>query len=119
MPEYKLTDEMRDKIREIMGPHIFTVTREDALMQAAVEVLDAKAERDRLQLLLEAVRGEMRTLAAIVIGQQGGLRLVLTRRELEAIPSDAEVHVTTPEPGVRIYELRSKAGTPAPTPTVN
>lgn len=75
-------------------------------MQAATQVLDAQQERDRMKLLLEAVRGELRTLALIQMRQRGVERLVLTRKEFEDTPDGVEVHIESPEPGVRIYELR-------------
>lgn len=109
MPEYKLTRDMRDKIGAILGPHIFLVSKEDALMQAAVEVLDAREELKRTKLLMEALRGEIRTLAAIQMRQRGVSRLVLTRKELDDLPQDLEVNVEAPEPGVRVYELVAKA----------
>lgn len=111
MPEYKLPREMRDKISHILGPHIFTVSKEDALMQAAVSVLDANAERDHAKVLMEALRGEVRTLAAIIIQQQHLARIVVTRKEFDAIPEELELYVEAPEPGVRIYELRARVET--------
>jgi len=108
MPEYKLTREMRDTIATILGPHIFRVSKEDALMQSATAVLDANAERDHVKVLAEALRGEIRTLAAIQMRQRGVSRLVLTRKELDDLPQDVEVNVEAPEPGVRVYELVAK-----------
>lgn len=105
MPEYKLTREMRDKVGAILGEHIFRVSKEDALMQAAVAVLDAQAERDRANLLLEAVRGELRALAAIQMRQRGVGKLVLTRKEFDEVPADLEVDISNPEPGVRVYQF--------------
>ncbi|HXI41603.1 MAG TPA: hypothetical protein VNH83_16595 [Bryobacteraceae bacterium] len=99
---------VRNTIESILGNHIFRVAREDALMQAATAVLDAQQERDRLKLLLEAVRGELRTLAAIQMSQRGVSRLVLTRKEFDAVDEESEVHIESPEPGVRIYEMRRK-----------
>lgn len=109
MPEYKLTREIRDTVASILGPHIFRVAKEDALMQAATAVLDSKAELDHTKVLMEALRGEIRTLAALQMRQRGVDRLVLTRKELDDLPQDLEVHVEAPEPGVRVYELRTKA----------
>lgn len=108
MPDYKLTREIRDTVQTILGPHIFRVSKEDALMQAATAVLDANAERDHIKVLAEALRGEIRTLAALQMRQRGVSRLVLTRKELEDLPQDLEVNVEAPEPGVRVYELVSK-----------
>lgn len=113
MPEYKLGRDMRDKIATILGPHIFRVSKEDALMQSAVAVLDAQGERDRMKVLLEAVRGEIRVLAAIQMRQRGVGRLVLTRKEFDSIPADMEVAIEAPEPGVRVYELRVKQEAPS------
>lgn len=107
--DYKLGREVRDQIASVLGPHIFRVAKEDALAQAAVAVLDAEGERDRMKLLLEAVRGELHALAAIQMRQRGVGRLVLTRKEFDAIPDGQEVFIEQPEPGVRVYELRAKA----------
>lgn len=114
MPEYKLSRDFRDKIGTILGSHIFMVSKEDALMQASVAVLDAQGERDRMRVLLEAVRGELRTLAAVLIRSQHLERIVLTRKEFEEIPADLDLYVEAPEPGVRIYELRVRATPTAP-----
>lgn len=108
MPEYKITREIRDTIATILGSHIFRVSKEDALMQAATAVLDAHAELDHVKVQAEALRGEIRTLAAIQMRQRGVSRLVLTRQELNDLPQDLEVNVEAPEPGVRVYELVSK-----------
>lgn len=104
-----LPSHLRQTIESVLGSHIFRVTREDALMQAATQVLDAQQERDRLKLLLEAVRGELKTLAAIQMSQRGVSRLVLTRKEFDAVDEESEIHIEAPEPGVRIYEMRRKA----------
>jgi hypothetical protein len=108
MPESKLSRDLRDKISQILGPHIFRVAKEDALMQAAAAVLDAQAELDYTKVQSEALRGEIRTLAALQMRQRGVERLVLTRKELDDLPQDLEVIVEAPEPGVRVYELRTK-----------
>lgn len=97
----------KSEIEDILGPRCFTAPRIEVLQQCAVAVLDATQERDRLKLLLEAVRGELRTLAAISMKQRGTTRLVLTRKEFAEI-GDVEVVVESPEPGVRIYELRKR-----------
>jgi len=97
----------RAEIEEILGPRIFKIPHSAALQQAAVAVLDATQERDRLKVLLEAVRGELRTLAAIQMKQRGVSRLVLTMKEFQEL-ADIEVNVECPEPGVRIYEMRAK-----------
>src|SRR3981189_3288131 len=109
MPEYKLTREIRETVAAILGPHIFRVSKEDALMQAATAVLDANAERDHVKVLAEALRGEGRRLAAMQMRQRGVSRLVLPRKELDDLPQDLEVNVEAPEPGVRVYELVAKA----------
>jgi hypothetical protein len=109
MPDYKLTREIRDTVATILGSHIFRVSKEDALMQAAAAVLDAQGELKHTKLLMEALRGEIRTLAALQMRQRGVSRLVLTRKELDDLPQDLEVNVEAPEPGVRVYELVAKA----------
>ena len=106
MSNHKLTQPMRDQISSILGVHIWRMAREDAMMQAATAVLDAQAELERCKLRLEALRGEIKTLAALAIKKQGGDRLVLTRKEFNELP-DCEVHVEAPEPGIRIYILRN------------
>lgn len=58
-----------------------------------------------MHVLLEAVRGELRTLAAIQMRQRGVQRLVLTRKEFDEIPKNVDVKIEAPEKGVRIYEL--------------
>lgn len=103
--ELKLPKDLRDKIGRILGPHIFRASREDALMQAAVAVLDATQELEQLRLTVETLRGEIRTLVAIQIKQRGVDRLILTRKEFDAIPGDVTVKAESPEPGVRIYTL--------------
>jgi hypothetical protein len=105
----------RAEVESILGKGVFTEPRAQVLMRCATEVLDAKDKHDRMKLLLEAVRGELRTLAAIIMRQQGTSRLVLTRKEFDAVPDNVEVHVETPEPGIRIYELRTKPVIPEPS----
>jgi hypothetical protein len=104
---YTFPKGMRDKISEVLGPHIFTVAKEDALMQAAVAVLDAQQEAMRHKFTMEAVRAELRTLAAIMMKQRGVPRLVITKDEFR-IAQEHEVEASTPEPGIRIYELKRK-----------
>jgi hypothetical protein len=105
------TAKFRAEIEAVLGTKIFQLPKDQALMQAAVETMDARAERDRMKLLLEAVRGEIRTLAALQMRQRGTNRLVLTQKELNEL-GEFEVHVETPEPGIRIYELRAKHSEP-------
>jgi hypothetical protein len=78
------------------------------LAEIAVELMDAKQEAAHWKAAFEAVRDEIRILAGVAIKQKGGERLVITKTELERMPTNTELHVGTPEPGVRIYELRQR-----------
>lgn len=80
------------------------------LAEIAVELADAKVEAGHWKKAFETVRLEIRTLVGIVLAKQGsGERIVVTEKELRAIPENLELYVGTPEPGVRIYELRTRA----------
>jgi hypothetical protein len=81
------------------------------LAEIAVELLDAKAEAAHWKKSFETVRDEIKVLAAVAIRQNGLGRLVVTRKELLSVPENTQLYVGTPEPGVRIYELRRKSET--------
>jgi len=86
------------------------------LAELAVDIQDYIDKAKFYQVRFEALRGEIKTLAAIVMSKQkAGLssRITITRKEMDAIPPDMEVHIETPEEGVRIYTMRKipkKAG---------
>lgn len=80
------------------------------LGEIAVELADAKLEAKHWKDAFEQVRAEIRCLAGICIAQRGlSERIVITQKELRAIPPNLELFVGTPEPGVRIYELRARS----------
>jgi hypothetical protein len=79
------------------------------LAEIAVELMDAKAEAAHWKKSFETVRDEIKVLAAVAIRQNGTGRLVITRKELREAGENVQLHVGTPEPGVRIYELRRKS----------
>lgn len=78
------------------------------LAEIAVELLDAKAEAAHWKLSFETVRDEIKVLAAGALRQQHTHRLVITKAELQNVPANTELYVDTPEPGVRVYELRQR-----------
>lgn len=80
------------------------------LAEIAVELADAKLEARHWKEAFGMVRAEIRCLAGICISQRGmDEKLVVTEADLRKIPADLELFVGTPEPGVRIYELRRKS----------
>jgi hypothetical protein len=84
------------------------------LAEIAVELADYKLEVKHWKNSFEAVRLEIRTLAGIILAQRGpNARIVVTEKELRAIPHNLELYVGAPEPGVRIYELRPKENKPS------
>lgn len=83
------------------------------LAEIAVELQDRIDEAKAWKIRFEAIRGELKALAAIVMQQKGERRIVLTRAELNAVPEDLEILVETPEPGVRIYRLVDRSIEPA------
>jgi len=79
------------------------------LAELAVDIQDYIDKAKFYQVRFEALRGEIKTLAAIVMSKQPmGLssRITITRKEMDAIPADMEVHIETPEEGVRVYTMR-------------
>lgn len=105
----KLTKTLQLSIQSVLGADCFRTPKDEVLMHAAAMVMDATDQNARLKVALEAVRGELRTLAVLQMRQRGVSRLVLTKAELDTVPMDTEVHVESPEPGVRIYEIKTKA----------
>lgn len=92
-------------INDPVAARVFGAT----LAEIAVELMDAKAEAAHWKKSLDTVSTEIKVLAAVAMKQRGETRLVITRKELaEFNDQDTELHVGTPEPGVRIYELRQK-----------
>ena len=77
--------------------------------EVLVESMDAKREAEHWKAAFETVRDEIKQLAAIILRQQHLERIVVTRAELQEIPRNLELYCGTPEPGVRIYELRQRA----------
>jgi hypothetical protein len=83
------------------------------LAELAVDIQDHIDKAKFYQVRFEALRGEIKCLAAIIMSKQAEKRIVITRKELDALPDDVEVHIEAPEEGVRIYTLRKvpkKAG---------
>lgn len=78
------------------------------LAELTAELADARAEAAHWKAALETVRDEIKVLAAVAMKQQGNARLVITEAELRAMVGK-ELHVGTPEPGVRVYEIRERA----------
>jgi hypothetical protein len=76
--------------------------------ELVAELADAKREAEHWKAAFETVRDEIKVLAAVAIKQQHDGRLVITRKELAALEGK-ELHVGTPEPGVRVYEVRERA----------
>lgn len=75
------------------------------LAEIAVELMDAKQEAQHWKKSFETVRDEIKVLASVSVKRKG--RLVITRKELQEVEGQ-ELFVDTPEPGVRIYELRPR-----------
>lgn len=100
----KLSDAQQKLMAYINDPvaaRVFGAT----LAEIAVELMDAKQEAAHWKRSFETVRDEIKVLASVSIKQHG--RLVVTRKELQAVEG-RELFVDTPEPGVRIYELRER-----------
>lgn len=82
------------------------------LAEIAVELMDAKQEAAHWKKSLKTVSDELKVLASVAVKRKG--RLVITRKELQAVEGQ-ELFVDTPEPGVRIYELRDRGAPGAAT----
>lgn len=78
------------------------------LAEIAVELMDAKQEAAHWKKSFDTVRDEIRILAGVAIKQKGAQRLVITKADLAAVPPNTELWLDTPEPGVRVYELRER-----------
>jgi hypothetical protein len=78
------------------------------LAEIAVELQDKIDAARFWQVRFEALKGEIKCLAAVIMSKQAEKRIVITRKELDALPDDIEVHIEAPEEGVRIYTLRKK-----------
>jgi hypothetical protein len=76
------------------------------LAELTAEVADAKLEALHWKDAFEETRKELKVLASVAIAQSGQGRLVITRKELNALPPDTQLYVEGPEEGVRVYELR-------------
>lgn len=79
-----------------------------ALAEIAVELMDAKQEAKHWKKSFDTVSDELKVLASVSVKRKG--RLVITRKELQAVKG-LQLFVDTPEPGVRIYELREGVAT--------
>lgn len=102
-----LTTAQQKLIQLINTPHLAELVGA-TLAEIAVELMDAKQEARHWKRSYETVREEIKVLAAVTIKEQGGDRLVITRAQYAAVPQNTELWLDTPEPGVRIYELRQK-----------
>lgn len=78
------------------------------LAEIAVELMDAKQEAAHWKNSFDTVRDEIKILAAVAMHKRGDQRLVITKAEFAAVPQNTELWLDTPEPGVRVYELREK-----------
>jgi hypothetical protein len=76
------------------------------LAELTAECADAKLEALHWKDAFEQTRNELKVLASVAIAQSGKGRLVITRKELHALPPDTQLFVEGPEEGVRVYELR-------------
>lgn len=76
------------------------------LAEIAVELMDAKREVAHWKKSFKTVSDELKVLASVSVKRKG--RLVITRKELQAVEG-LQLFVDTPEPGVRIYELRERS----------
>jgi len=77
------------------------------LAELIAELADAKMEAKHWKAAFDSVRSEMEVLASVAIAQSGRERLVITRKELAALPANTQLFVERPEEGVRVYELRT------------
>jgi len=75
------------------------------LAEIAVELMDAKREANHWKSSFHTVKDELKVLAAVSVKRNG--RLMITKKELQEVEGQ-ELYVDTPEPGVRIYELRAR-----------
>lgn len=78
------------------------------LAEIAVELMDAKQEVAHWKNSFETVRDEIKILAAVTMMKRGEQRLVITKADFAQVPRGTELWLDTPEPGVRVYELREQ-----------
>lgn len=78
------------------------------LAEIAVELMDAKNEAAHWKTSFETVRDEIKILASVAMTKNGEQRLVITKADFAKVPRGTELWLDTPEPGVRVYELREK-----------
>lgn len=108
-----LTPERMEFVRETLQLGRFRTVGE-ALAVAAVKVLETGEERDHWKNSYNQVVTEINVLAAIVMKQLKVTRLVITHGEYEQLEKGLELHTGSPEPGVRVYEMRPKGLSGAP-----
>ena len=104
-----MTDQLSQaqaNLMKLVNNHELAALVGSTLAEIAVELMDAKQEAKHWKQSFETVRDEIKVLAGVAIKQRGE-RLVVTRKELQELEGK-ELHVGTPEPGVRIYELRER-----------
>jgi hypothetical protein len=78
------------------------------LAELAVDAADAKVEAAHWKRSFETMKAEFRVAVGVAMRKLSVTKLVITRTELGQVPEDTELYVGTPEPGVRIYELRPR-----------
>lgn len=98
----------QEQLMALINNKAFAQAAGSCLAEIAVELMDSKAEAAHWKQSFETVRDEIKVLAATVIKQRGAERLVITQAEFAAVPKNTELWLDTPEPGVRIYELRQR-----------
>jgi hypothetical protein len=103
----KLTSAQENLMRLINDKGIAQMVG-STLAEIAVELMDAKQEAAHWKQSFETVKDEIKVLAGVALRQQHTHRLVITKAELQNMPANTELHVATPEPGVRVYELRQR-----------
>jgi hypothetical protein len=79
------------------------------LAELAVELADAMERANFHEARTAALIDELTQLAAIQAAGKPDRRLVVTQRELQAIPKHLKLHTSSPGPGVRVYELQERA----------
>lgn len=87
-----------------------------ALAELAVELADAIQEKQHWKRSFEAVKHEMKIFAGVALMRMPNRRVVVTRVELQSIPTSLDLHSESPEDGVRIYELRERQPEPKQSP---
>lgn len=77
------------------------------LGEMIVDLMDSQREAAHWKAAFETVRDEIKCLAAVAIKQQHAEKLVITKKELLELEGK-DLHVGSPEPGVRVYEIRER-----------